>query len=283
MKNLVLPRPILLMALLICKGIFLSGSFAQSQPEHWQSLNDNSKISVNGISNTSKENSTSLNLEENRITDTFCDYFPLPKKMVYTYIQSGGFFGDEIVREEYSYIGDKIIDGKPYRGYKISSTDVNKDGKVAYYNCSDGVFSNCMRRYNYVQEQTGYEEDIFGNRTPVYEYVEKPTDKFISWTEFKAGESVGATWTEEQIVQKGVATVTSTIEEKGLTLIVNYKKYTDVMKISRKVYQNVLGEKNLIAKQDVYYAKGVGRIKSFNEGVGGLLTNTEELISYTSE
>ena len=52
--------------------------------------------------------------------ENLCDYFPLKQKMIYTYTQSGGLLGDETVREEYSYIGDKTVNGKIYRGYEIN-------------------------------------------------------------------------------------------------------------------------------------------------------------------
>ena len=120
-------------------------------------------------------------------------------------------------------------------------------------------------------------------KTPVWETEKYGSGKYLNFIELKAG-NIGTEWTDIQVVNDNLVYIHSKITETDLSLMVQGKSYSPVMHVERSVTIKFQGENKLLNTQDIYYAKGVGKIKVIEKGndllMGTAFTTTQELVSY---
>ncbi|MEP7372392.1 MAG: hypothetical protein ABI675_03315 [Chitinophagaceae bacterium] len=213
--------------------------------------------------------------------------------MKFTYLRND-MGGEHSIVESYTIVKDKTLkSGKLIKGYKINTTIANRNNTIIYYYCEDGsvkMYSE-MPAYNthikeYVEDYSVFPSDYNKpeyKKTPVWETEKYGSGKYLSFTELKDG-GVGTGWTDRQVVNNNPVTITSEIIETGLSLTVRGKTYSPVMHVERTVTINYLGEDMELNTQDIYYAKGVGKIKVVEKGndllMGNSFTTTQELVSH---
>ena len=228
-----------------------------------------------------------------KITDNSCSYFPVMSGMKFNYIRND-MSGDHSVVESYTVVKDKTLkSGKIIKGYKINTTVANRNNTIIYYYCEGGsvkMYSEMPAYNTYIKE---YEEDYSVlpsdynkpdyKKTPIWETEKYGSGKYLSFTELKNG-GEGTEWTDRQVVNNNPVTISSEITETGLSLTVRGKKYSPVIHVERTVTINYMGEDMDLNTQDIYYAKGVGKIKVVEHGkdllMGNSFTTTQELVSY---
>lgn len=226
-------------------------------------------------------------------TSDNCNYFPVVNGMKLTY-KRNDMTGEHSIVESYTVVKDKTLkSGKVIKGYKINTTVENRNNTIVYYYCDNGsmkMYSEMPAYNTFIKE---YEEDYsvlpsdynkpFYKKTPIWETEKYGSGKYISFTELKDG-GAGTEWTDRQVVNSNPVTINSEIVETGLSLTVQGKKYSPVIHVERTVTINYLGEDMELNTQDIYYAKGVGKIKVIEEGndllMGNSFTTTQELVSH---
>ncbi len=232
-------------------------------------------------------------------TVNICDYFPLRKKMVYTYevksnpnakIDSllkllGGGNAKTTFKEEYSYDSNKTIDGKIFKGYSIKSEDETKNGRMVYYNCSGNDLKINTEIYEWMDEHTG---NMYRGTTylyPVYTSTLTPTGRYMTIAAIKGSIEIGDIWTETEYINNKLTEITTSIEDVDLSIVVNDETYHDVIKVVKTFNQSagMFGQNRFF--QEVYYAKGIGMIKTVNTASNALsaIINSQELVSYLIE
>lgn len=226
-----------------------------------------------------------------------CDYFPLGKKMTYTYLENSksdnaieGFMklfgsGSKTLSEEYTFTNYKTVNGKIFKGYKVKSKDEAKNGQIFYYNCSNKDIKIHSEIYEWNDEYAGDMYEGFSYIGPVYDKVFEATGRYMTLTELKGSIKTGEIWEEMEYINGKEMKVSTSIEETGLTIVVNEETYKDVIKVVRTMIQSagIAGQNRVY--QEAYYAKGIGKIKVVNTMGNALavITNTLELISYNIE
>ncbi len=228
-----------------------------------------------------------------------CDYFPLGKKMKYTYreVSSSGnilaelqnFFNpdndNKTLIVEYTYSHNKTVNGKQFKGYKIKSKDQTKNGRTFYYNCSNNDLKAHCEIYEWYDEHVADEYRGFNYVGPVYNKTFEASGKFMTLTELKGSVKTGEKWEETVYTNGKPMKMATSIEATGLTLEVNDETYKDVIKVVSTVIQSdgLTGQNRI--SQEIYYAKGVGKIKEVNIMKNTFaditMTSTYELIDYT--
>lgn len=225
-------------------------------------------------------------------TSDFCSYFPVKNGLKFTY-RRNNMLGNQTITETYTAVKEKLLkSGKLIKGYKISSNDENRNNTIIYYYCEKGAVKFYSEMPNYITGISGYVEDYSilpsdnnkpdYQKTPIWETEKTGSGKYLSFTELKSG-SVGDSWKDVQIVNDNPAIITNTIEGTDLSVTVNGHSYSPVIHISRKVSVKVLGQVMELNTQDVYYAKGIGKIKTVENGqniLSGSYTTTQELVSH---
>lgn len=194
-----------------------------------------------------------------------CDYMPLKDRMSYTYSsESSEIPVKRTLKTIYTFTNNKTVKGITFKGYRVTSDDPMKKGNI-YYSCNN---SGLKAHAELV------EIDIFNSRN-------NNTGVFFTFTEIKGNIKIGDSWEEVQLFDGKEQNVTTTLDDIGLELTVNGKKYRDVIKIVKSVTQNtLLGDAKSV--QEFYYAKGIGLIK-FVYLFQGMETKskTDELVSYS--
>lgn len=220
-----------------------------------------------------------------------CDYFPLVDGMQYSYKRSD-MTGVHTVMEVYNHAREKVIkNGTTLKGFRIKSTIEDRNNTTIYYYCSDGSINMYAEMPGYDTHITGYKEDysIFPSeynkpdylKTPIWETDKVGTGKYLSLTQLKAG-SIGDIWTDVQEINGNIVIISSKIAATDLSVTAGGRTFSSVVHIQRTVSIKILGEVQELNKQDLYYAKGVGKIKAVETGhgiLGGDYTTSEELIS----
>jgi hypothetical protein len=221
-----------------------------------------------------------------------CSYFPVVNGMKLTY-KRNNMTGQHTITETYTSVKDKTLkSGKAIKGFKITSSEANRNNTVIYYYCDSGSVKMYAEMPEYNTQITGYVEDYSVlpsdynkpdyKKTPIWETEKYGSGKYLSFTELKAG-GVDDEWTDIQVINSNPVIITSEIEETGLTITAGGKTYTSVIHLKRTVSVKFLGEIQELNTQDIYYAKGIGKIKVIEKGqdiLMGSYTTTQELISH---
>ncbi len=248
-----------------------------------------------GFQNENKPNISNTKSPSAAVNDAgnSCSYFPVVNGMKFTYMRKD-MTGEHTVVESYTVAKDKTLkSGKVIKGYKINTTVANRNNTIIYYYCEDGsvkMYSEMPAYNTYIKE---YEEDYSilpsdynkpdYKKTPIWETEKYGSGKYLSFTELKDG-GEGTEWTDRQVVNNNPVTISSEITETALSLSVRGKTYSPVLHVERTVTINYLGEDMELNTQDIYYAKGVGKIKVVEKGkdllMGNSFTTTQELVSY---
>jgi len=213
--------------------------------------------------------------------------------MKFTY-KRNDMTGEHNIVESYTVAKDKTLkSGKIIKGYKINTTVANRNNTIIYYYCDNGsikMYSEMPAYNTYIKE---YEEDYSVlpadynkpdyKKTPVWETEKYGSGKYLSFTELKDG-GEGTEWADRQVVNNNPVTINNEIVETGLSLTVQGKNYSPVIHVERTVTINYLGEDMELNTQDIYYAKGVGKIRVVEKGkdllMGNSFTTTQELVSH---
>lgn len=222
-----------------------------------------------------------------------CSYFPVVNGMKFTYLRND-MTGEHTIAESYTAVKDKTLkSGKVIKGYKINTTVANRNNTIIYYYCEDGsvkMYSEMPAYNTYIKEYvedysilpSDYNKPDY-KKTPVWETEKTGSGKYLSFTELKNG-GEGTEWTDRQVVNSNPVTISSEVVETGLSLTVRGKNYSPVIHVERTVTIEYLGEEMELNTQDIYYAKGVGKIKVVEKGkdllMGNSFTTTQELVSY---
>ena len=252
-----------------------------------------SNINTTGNSNNTAENTTSKTAIAEKGAINSCDYFPVKNGMKFTYTRND-MAGEHRIVESYTAVADKAFkSGKIVKGYKINTTVANRNNTIIYYYCD----KNSMKMYSempaynthigtYVEDNSIFPSDYNKpdyQKTPVWETEKYGSGKYLNFTELKAG-NIGTEWTDIQVVNDNLVFIHSKIIGTGLALTVQGKSYSPVMHVERSVTIKFQGENKLLNTQDIYYAKGVGKIKVIENGndllMGTAFTTTQELVSY---
>lgn len=151
----------------------------------------------------------------------------------------------------------------------------NRNNTIIYYYCEDGsvkMYSEMPAYNTYIKEYvedysilpSDYNKPDY-KKTPVWETEKTGSGKYLSFTELKNG-GEGTEWTDRQVVNSNPVTISSEVVETGLSLTVRGKNYSPVIHVERTVTIEYLGEEMELNTQDIYYAKGVGKIKVVEKG-----------------
>lgn len=200
-----------------------------------------------------------------------CDYFPLKSRMSYTYIaENSDLPVKTTIKTVYTATTGKTVQGKPFKGYRVTSDDFTKKGNI-FYQCSpNGVLAHA--------EIIELDMNIFNPSNAELEH----TGNFLTFYEIKGNLKVGDSWEEVQLLEGKEQEVLATLDETYPEFILGDKTYKDVIKITRTVTETtLLGDNKLI--QEAYYAKGIGKIKTIYRMINSLTQKikTEELVSYS--
>ena len=222
-----------------------------------------------------------------------CGYFPVVHGMKFNY-QRNDMTGEHAISESYTAVKEKTLkSGKVIKGYKINTTVANRNNTVIYYYCEGGsvkmysempVYNTYIKEYveDYSVLPSDYNKPDY-KKTPIWETEKYGSGKYLSFTELRADDA-GAEWTDRQVVNGNPVTINSEVVETGLSLTVRGKSYSPVIHIERTVTINYLGEDMELNTQNIYYAKGVGKIRVIEKGkdllLGTSFTTTQELVSY---
>lgn len=223
---------------------------------------------------------------------SFCSYFPVIDGMKITYSRKD-IRGEYSVVESYTAVKEKTLkSGKVIKGYRINTTIPNRNNSLIYYYCEDGSakmyseiigFKTIIKEYveDYSIRPSEYNLPDY-KKTPIWETEKNGTGKYLSATELKAGR-IGTTWTDRTAVNGQLVTISSKIIEMGLTLTVRGKTYSPVIHVQRTVVIDDDGDDFELNTQEIYYARGVGKVKVIEKGndpLGGKFTTTQELVSH---
>lgn len=228
-------------------------------------------------------------------TINVCEYMPLGSRMSYTYLKTGGesgalaelsaLLGGGDLRnftEEYTFTKNKTVAGKQFKGYLLKTNDQTKNGHTFYFNCSNNDAKIHTEIYEWEKELEG---QITQNGIPIqdiYNDVFVATGKYATVTQLKGSIPVGEIWTETEFVNGVEAKISTSIEETSLTLEVNEETYKDVIKVVKTI---LAGAGSVSMREEIYYAKGIGRIKALTTVYTALgeSVSTYELVSYSIE
>ena len=271
--------------------------FNLNVPENFSSLYETEFLSIlksiKNAGNTPIVPKTNTNNQKPGNISENCSYFPVINGMKFTY-KRNDMTGERTIVESYTIVKDKTLkSGKVIKGYKINTTVANRNNTIIYYYCDKGsmkMYSEMPAYNTYIKE---YEEDYSilpsdynkpdYKKTPVWETEKYGSDKYLNFTELKDG-GEGTEWTDRQVVNNNPVTINSEIVETGLSLTVLGKNYSPVIHVERTVTINYLGEDMELNTQDIYYARGVGKIKVVEKGkdllMGNSFTTTQELVSH---
>ncbi|HRN55150.1 MAG TPA: hypothetical protein PLL71_01790 [Agriterribacter sp.] len=221
-------------------------------------------------------------------TINVCEYIPLASRMSYTYLKTGsgsgvlgeltdlfGGGGSRNLTEEYTFTKNKTVAGKLFKGYLLGTNDQTKNGHIFYFNCSNNEVKTHTEIYEWEKELKGQITTQSGIPIQdIYNDAFVATGRYATLTQLKGSLPVGEIWTETEFMNGVEAKISTSIEETGLTLEVNEETYKDVIKVVKTV---VAGAGIVSMREEIYYAKGIGKIKSVAAG------GTYELVSYSIE
>jgi hypothetical protein len=228
---------------------------------------------------------------QTRITDN-CNFFPIKNGLKFTYKRTN-MMGTQTITESYTTVKDKILtSGKLIKGYKINSSDPNRNNTTIYYYCEKGVVKMYSEMPDYNTSIVGYAEDYSllpadqnkpdHLKTPIWETEKTGSGKYLSFTELKPLET-GNSWTDVQLVNGNTVIITSTVSETDLTEEAGGKMYAPVIHITRSVHIKNGATLLELNTQNIYYAQNIGKIKTVETGTDllfGRYTTTQELIAH---
>lgn len=153
-----------------------------------------------------------------------CEYAPLCDGSYFSYKDTSYQLPVTYYTDTLRSLGDTLLNGVTY---KMTRRISPRYSQIEYTNCDNGVYSFISRSLS--------------SPTP----IGKPL------IYLKANAPVGSSWIETVDNNK----LTYTIEGKGLTIRVNNKDYSDVIKVKQ-----IFEAPNSVATIYWYYSKGIGQI-----------------------
>jgi hypothetical protein len=106
--------------------------------------------------------------------------------------------GEQTITETYTAVKDKILkSGKLIKGYRISSSDENRNNTIIYYYCENSSVKMYSEMPLYNTQIKGYVEDYSilpsdqnkpdYKKTPIWETEKTGSGKYLTFTELKDG------------------------------------------------------------------------------------------------
>ncbi len=203
----------------------------------------------------------------NAQTVTGCDFFPNQNEVTYTYIKT--ILKDKSKIEfKYIYQGNVMIEGKSYKSFNVFvNGSVPETNQVLYVKCeSNGlVMGNGIYAFN--RQVIGYSQEytkiVDVNATPIFEVGMVHTGDFYLPSVIKPNNAIGETWIDTNYMHGTQVSVKRTIMNKNLTMEVQGKDYENVYHIRKEtLIEGVVFSNEYSSVEDVYFAKGIGMIKT---------------------
>lgn len=200
-------------------------------------------------------------------TVTGCDFFPDKDVVNYTYSETG-IMGSNTVEVKYVYSGKVTIEGVGYKSYKkFINGAVPEVNQVTYVNCGSNSLVMGNEIYGLNREVVGQMQDITKvidiYATPISNVSMVPTGNYYLPTVIKPNNPVGQAWSENSAMHGQNVEINSVVIDKDITVEVQGKKFEHVYKVGQEFWTDVaFSGRQKISDMELYYAKGIGMIKS---------------------
>ncbi|HEX5152611.1 MAG TPA: hypothetical protein VFW07_14270 [Parafilimonas sp.] len=181
--------------------------------------------------------------------DAVCPFLPVCDGYTYSYTKQDPYLKSTLTHTTaYEKAEDKIVKGKRFRGFKITSTNPEDNNRNVFYNYENGMLIMHTEQTNYLGGLNGM---------------------FTTVIELKTDLQEGGNWTDNVIMEGGSKVIKNTILEKDVSVVIGGKSYEFVTIVERKINATTIEGRNVESVQKVYYAKGIGKIKIEDGYAGG--------------